>query len=70
MKDLELTYGCKILVTHVAGTIMITQGTDGILHGQMNLGVTCGENMLKHCPWSKSAINTHPKLLRELKSWF
>ena len=33
LKDLELTYGCKILATHVAGTCMISQGNDGISRG-------------------------------------
>ena len=38
-KSLELEYGCKILVTHVAGTRMISQGTDGISRGRLNQGV-------------------------------
>ena len=30
MRKLELKYGCQLNVTHVAGTRMIAQGTDGI----------------------------------------
>ena len=30
LKGLQLVYSCKILVTHVSGSCMIVQGTDGI----------------------------------------
>ena len=47
-KKLEITYGCNILVTHVAGTRMISQGIDRILRGDLSQGVSVGEEMLKH----------------------
>ena len=30
LRKLELRYGCYLLITHMAGTCMIMQGTDGI----------------------------------------
>ena len=50
MKKLKLDYGCQIKVTHVAGTRMIDQGTDGISRGVLDRGVACGQRMLEHCP--------------------
>ena len=64
-----MKYGCMILVTHVAGTRMISQGTDGISRGRLNQGVSLGENMLKHCLWGKNALDAAPKLLEEIKHW-
>ena len=66
---MELEYGCKILVTHVAGTRMISQGTDGISRGRLNQGVGVGEHMLAHCPWGVSALEASPNLLNEVKTW-
>ena len=54
-------------MTHVAGTRMIRQGTDGISCGWMNQGVSLGENMLRHCPWDKTALDAAPNLLEEVK---
>ena len=70
LKDLELTYGCKILATHVLDTRMISQEINGIPRGQLHLGVSRGENILKHCHWGKFSITIHPKLLAEVKGWF
>ena len=33
LKKLELNYGCQISVTHVSGTRIIAQGTDGVSRG-------------------------------------
>ena len=64
-KAVKLKYGCKILVTHVAGTRMIQQGTNGILRRRLDQGVSVRENMLSHCPWGKDALTAAPKCLRK-----
>ena len=68
-KKLEIIYGCSILVTHVAGTRMILQGTDGISRGDLYQGVSVGEEILNHCPWGKTALQADPKLLNKVRSW-
>ena len=65
-KILEILYECTILVTHVAGSRMIQQGTDRISRGDMSSGVSVGKSMLKHCPWKKSAMMAEPKIIDEL----
>ena len=69
MKKLELKYGCVLLITHVAGTRMIDQGTDGISRGRMDKGVACGQRMLEHCPWGKTALEVSSKLYGTLNYW-
>ena len=39
---LEITYGCSILLTHVLGSWMISQGADGISQGEMHKGEEAG----------------------------
>ena len=69
MKKLELEYGCQLNVTHVAGTRMIVQGTDGILKGVLDRGVACGQKMLEHCPWGKSATEVSTSLVSTFNGW-
>jgi len=55
-KVLELHSGCKFIITHVAGTRMQLQGTDGISRGNLMEGISLGKSMLKFCPWGLSAL--------------
>ena len=47
---MELQYGLKLFVTHVAGERMKKQGTDGLSRGHFKEGVCIGELMDKYCP--------------------
>ena len=69
LKGLELTYSCRIMVTHVSGSRMIYQGTDRISRGRLEQGVSLGQSMLEHCPWGTSAISASEHLLEELRTW-
>ena len=51
IRELELDYGLKIFITHVSGTRMKAQGTDGLSRGNTNEGVSFGVTMLKYCSW-------------------
>ena len=69
LKELQLCYGCRIIATHESGSIMIHQGTDSISGGEMEKGVSIGQQMLEHCPWGKDALTASPSLIDELRSW-
>ena len=70
LKGVELTYGCKILVTHVSGSRIIFQGTKVKSRmGRLDMGVSPWESMIRHCPCGKTAIGAQPKLLEELYTW-
>jgi hypothetical protein len=55
LKLLELTHGVKFHLIHVAGTRMISQGTDGISRGMLMEGVLVGEAMSSFIPINKGA---------------
>ena len=65
----EMKYSGQLFVTHVSGTRMMAQGTDGVSRGAMHSGVAVGQEMLRYCPWAKSAFETSPLLLQWIKSW-
>lgn len=64
-----MKYGCNIHVIHIAGTRMITQGTDGLSRGDQNAGVMVGKDFLSYIPISVSAIERSPGLGSWLLSW-
>ena len=69
LKTVQLRYSCQLIVTQVAGTRMISQGTDGVSRGSLQEGVAAGEKMLKHCPWNKSALETSKQLISWVEDW-
>ena len=69
LKLVELKYGVKLMVTHVAGRRMQAQGTDGVSRGSLKSGVAMGKLMLEFCPWGKSCIEVSPKLKNWVTSW-
>ena len=69
VKLLEVKYGVKVLVTHVAGKRMQAQGTDGVSRGSLREGVAVGKEMITFCPWGKSALETSPSLKSWIHSW-
>lgn len=47
----EMRCSVKLLITHVTGTRMIAQDTDGLSIGPLREGVAVGEAMLSYFPW-------------------
>jgi hypothetical protein len=66
LHKLEMTSGMVLHIIHVAGTIMIAQGTDGLLRGNLLEGVMKGEDFLGFIPLHLSALQRSP----ELEDWF
>jgi hypothetical protein len=58
-----------VIVSHVSGTQMIAQGTDGVSRGLLNEGVTSGIDMLLFIPTHLSAIERHPPIIQWIFSW-
>lgn len=68
-KALQSKYSVIVHVSHVAGTRMIVQGTDGISRGRTNEGVMAGEMILSFIPTHLSAIDRSPKVWDWIVSW-
>ena len=62
LKKLEVEHCCLIHFVHIAGTRMITQGTDGLSRGDFNTGVMQGEGMLSFIPLHLSPLDREPRL--------
>lgn len=65
----ETNMKCKFHIIHVAGTRMISQGSDGLSRGNMLEGVMKGDKMLSFVPLHKSAIDVQPNLELWIRSW-
>jgi hypothetical protein len=63
---LEIREGIQILVLHVSGKRMKTEGMDGTSRGQLREGVTVGEDLLGFIPCSSSRSNPVPSTLAEI----
>jgi hypothetical protein len=70
LRKLELHSGWKIHVIHIAGTRMISQGTDGLSRGDMLTGVMGGADMLTFIPLALTAIERQPELMEWVDSWW
>jgi hypothetical protein len=55
-------------VVHIAGTRMISQGTDGLSRGDLGAGVMVGESMLSFVPLHLSAVSRSQSLLAWIQS--
>ena len=62
LKRLEVEHCCLIHFVHIAGTRMITQGTDGLSRGDFNTGVMRGEGMLSFIPLHLSPLEREENL--------
>ena len=67
LRKLEMVKECKIHVSHVSGTRMIAQGSDGLSRGNMAEGVMRGDSMKDFVPINETALERHPKLHEWLK---
>ena len=70
MRQVELEHNMKIYITHVPGTRMKAQGTDGLSRGNCYEGVSFGESMLKYCPWGIDAFSRSTALKEWIDEWF
>ena len=66
---LQMDYGCTVVVSHVAGTRMIAQGTDGLSRGALNEGVMGGTPITDFLPFHLSAVERSPHLLDWIQTW-
>jgi hypothetical protein len=69
LRTLEMTNGCKIILSHVSGERMKWQGTDGLSRGNLLEGVMKGKDMLTFIPLHQTALERSPKLRGWIKSW-
>ncbi len=70
LRRLEM-HGTLILhLTHVAGTRMINQGTDGLSRGLVTGGVMIHQHMLQFVPLHLSALERSPSLLPWIHEWW
>jgi hypothetical protein len=68
LQKLELHSGWKIHVIHIAGTQMISQGTEGLSRGDMLTGVMGGAAMLTFIPLALTAVERQPELMEWVDS--
>jgi hypothetical protein len=68
LRKLELHSGWKNHVIHIAGTRMISQGTDGLSRGDMMMGVMGGADMLTFIPLALTAVERQPELMEWVDS--
>ena len=69
MKVIQLKHATKIHVIHVAGTRMISQGTDGLSRGNLFEGVLTSGDMLSHVPIHLGACERSGLLLDWIREW-
>lgn len=63
VKLMEMVFGTKIHIIHVAGKRMIEQGTDGLSRGCLTDGVMIGQVMTSFIPLHQHAVERSPTLL-------
>jgi hypothetical protein len=68
-RKVQMACGAEVVVSHVAGTRMIAQGTDGVSRGLFTEGVNAGLNMLSFVPLHLNAIERNPIVHQWVCSW-
>jgi hypothetical protein len=69
LRTVEMLGLIQLHVIHVAGTRMMSQGTDGLSRGCLTEGVMMGSPMLSFIPLHLSAIERQPSLLPWIQDW-
>ena len=69
LRKLEMESQCRIHISHVAGTRMIAQGSDGLSRGNLAEGVMRGASMRGFAPINKTAFERSPTLKAWLDDW-
>jgi hypothetical protein len=67
-QKIQIAHDAEIVVSHVAGTRMIAQGTDTVSRGALNQGVTTGLEMLSLIPLHLGAIHQNLEIPNWIKS--
>ncbi|KAI2495932.1 hypothetical protein MHU86_18586 [Fragilaria crotonensis] len=65
VRKAEMAYSLQVQVVWIAGTRMISQGTDGLSQGDLTSGVMAGDEFLSHIPLNQGAFDRSP----DLKEW-
>ena len=65
VRKAEMAYSLQVQVVWIAGTRMISQGTDGLSRGDLTSGVMAGDAFLSHIPFNKGAFERSSAL----KEW-
>jgi hypothetical protein len=61
--------GFTLHVVHVAGTRIMSQGTDGVSRDSLMEGVMAGGDMLDHVDLAKTALERRSELLSWAQDW-
>jgi hypothetical protein len=69
LRSLEMSGLLLLTVIHLAGTRMMSQGTDGLLRGDLCKGVVAGPDMLIFVPLHLGAIERQPDILGWVQDW-
>ena len=69
VRKLEMIYRCIVRTSHVAGTRMIAQATDGVSRGNIEGGVLEGIPMTEFIPFNETALERTPALEDWIRSW-
>jgi hypothetical protein len=69
LRRLDMGGSIILHVVHIAGTRMVSQGTDGLSRGDLGAGVMVGESMLSFVPLHLSAVSRSQSLLAWIQSW-
>jgi hypothetical protein len=68
-RKIQMACDAEIVMSHVAGTRMSAQGTDGVSCGLVNEGVATGLEMLSFVPLHLSAIQRNTVLIAWVSLW-
>jgi len=66
---LVMQHGLILHITHIAGTQMMQQGTDGLSRGDVSGGVMADQDMHLFIPLHFTTLDRAPSLLPWLQSW-
>ena len=69
IKTLETSHNIQLLVSHVSGDRMISQGGDGISRGSLNEGVMAGLPMISFVPLHLGALERNTVTADWIRSW-
>jgi hypothetical protein len=68
-RKIQMACDADVVVSHVAGTRMIAQGTVEVSRGLLTEGVNSGLDMLSFVPLHLNAVERNPSLLSWVLSW-
>jgi hypothetical protein len=70
LRCLQMNGTFTLHVIHVAGSRMISEGTDGLSRGDLSAGVMLGTNILTYVPLHQDALARDPSLVAWVQSWY